>query len=79
MLTAFINLKMMSEVPHDNWKRLKLFEDAGMIAWLVFNANFSSVSAVWWCKQILYTKFLIYKILQNKTYLCIIESCFMYK
>ena len=26
----------MSEVAHDNWKRLKLYEDAGMIDWLYF-------------------------------------------
>ena len=69
----------MSEVAHDNWKRLKLFEDVGMIDWLVFNAYFSSISAMSWCKQILYTKFLNYKILKNKTYLSIKESCFMYK
>ena len=50
-----------------------------MIDLLVFNANFSSISAMSWCKQILYTKFLNYKILKNKTYLCMKESGFMYK
>jgi hypothetical protein len=69
----------MSEVAHDNWNRLKLFQDTGMIDWLVFNANFSGISAISWCKQIIYTNFLNYKILKNKTYVCVKELCFMYK
>jgi hypothetical protein len=65
ILTTFHNLKIMSEVAYDNWKKLKLFEDAGMIDWLVYNANFSSISAMSWSKQILYTKFLNYKIIKK--------------
>ena len=57
----------------------KLFEGAGKIDWLVFNGNFSSISAMWCCEQIIHTKFLNYKILKNKTYLCIKESGYMYK
>jgi hypothetical protein len=38
------------------------------IDWLVFNANFSSISAVSWCDQILQINFLFYKTLRNKTY-----------
>ena len=59
-----MTLKIMSEVAHDNWKRLKLFEDAGMIDWLVYNANFNSISGMSWSKQIWYTKFLGYPISQ---------------
>jgi ABC-type siderophore export system fused ATPase/permease subunit len=51
------------KVAHDNWKKIKLFEDVGMIDWLVYNANFSSISAMWWSKQILYTKTKIRKTL----------------
>ena len=58
----------MSEVAHDNWKRLKLFEETGMIDWLidwlVYNDNFNSISGMSWSKQILYTKFLGYPISQ---------------
>jgi hypothetical protein len=46
-------------------KKLKLVEDAGMIDWLVYNANFSSIAAMSWSKQIIYTKFLNYKILKK--------------
>jgi hypothetical protein len=41
-----------------------------LIDWLVFNANFSSISAISWCEQILYyIKLDTYKIIRNKTYL----------
>jgi hypothetical protein len=39
ILTTFNNLKIMSEVAHDNWKKIKLFEDVGMIDWLVYNVQ----------------------------------------
>ena len=42
ILTTFNTLKIMSEVAHDNWKRLKLYEDAGMIDWLYFYIIFIS-------------------------------------
>jgi hypothetical protein len=46
-------------------KKLKLFEDGGMIDWLVYNANFSSIWAMSSSKQIIYTKFLNLKILKK--------------
>jgi hypothetical protein len=41
------------------------------IDWFVFNANFSSISAISWREQILYYINLdTYKIIRNKTYIC---------
>ena len=42
------------------------------IDWLVFNSNFISISAISWREQILYYINLdTYKIIRNKTYICI--------
>jgi len=42
-----------------------------MVDWFVFNATFSSISAVSWHEQILQINFHFYQILRNKTYLFI--------
>ena len=47
------------------------------IDWLVFNANFISISAISWREQILYYINLdTYKIIRNKTYICIWNNFF---
>lgn len=43
-----------------------------LIDWLVFKANFGNISAILWHEQILWIYFLSYKILRNKTYLCML-------
>ena len=50
-----------------------------LIDWLVFNANFSSISAISWCEQILYyIKLDTYKIIRNKTYLSKKNICIIF-
>ena len=47
------------------------------IDWLVFNANFISISAISWREQIWCSINLnTYKIIRNKTYICILNNFF---